>query len=288
MGKAVLVVFVGLIGFGGYWFYWEDGGGNAPITIEYELNAAANLRMGMPSFNVKGDLGLCAMPDRLKISVDMKGQNMGPLNMEILLLLDKKTAYTILPDDEIYSSETFDFVPMSETEKASNGDFDWHEFFNVEVDGKWMGEEDELYYARKHTLKETPQELGGLKLEIWFTDGTKLGRRYIKGLNKLLRIDSPDGSEGMPLAFGTEDMKRPQLTPKDLPYFPIPLKIVVAFNDSRIGRLTFEAEAKKFSRKKCPKGTFQVPSDYDEVEPQELQRKLMEKFSGAAPTRRRP
>ncbi len=282
MGKVVLIVFIALIGFGAYWFYWEDGGNNAPITIEYDVSIASLSKVGNSwvRSRVDGDINLYMTPNKCKLfsNMDYREGNKKKVTFETeaIIRLDEKKIYLILPEEEIYCEIEFDFVPMSQTKKADNDDFDWSDVFDITVDGKWFGDEKEQYFARKHIFTEkretavrtAMEAMKGSKLELWFTDETRLGKAYVKGINKLLSIEVDFDEFAIPGGSQRKKSKekRPQREAKDLPYFPIPLEIYVnARHKTTKEAFRMQIGAKKFSRKKLSKSTFNVPSDYKKV-----------------------
>jgi hypothetical protein len=298
MGKITLAVLVILIGFAAYWFYWEESGANAPMTINYNLSFTAVEKQGNSfiKWDVSGDLDFYATPDKAKIEAnfDFKKQNKKIANIKIagILRLDTKKIYLMLPDSKEYCEKEFDFVPLSETEKTSSDKSQWLENFALMPDSEWFGSENEKYYARKQVPKSKSWENfkkmnPDAKIEFWFTDDSKLGNRYIKGLNKLIRIDMDLEKEMGNMAKGksstktkakSSNSKRPLMARQDLPYFPLPMKIFIDAKDPKTkapGRITIIAD--KFSRAKIEKSEFEVPKDFKKITVEKFGEEVMKK-----------
>ena len=304
MGKIIVIVLVALVGTGTYWFYWEDDGANAPITVEYDLEVEARTRGANPSYwKVEGDLSIYARPNMIKIDGDIgfrkAGKKKGNIHGVVILRLDKKKVYFVLPEQKVYVEEEFKFAATSRLQKPGESEFDWDKLFKIERDGMWFGEEgeeDEQYFARKHTVieeeEETTRELGQNREttegEMWFTNGTKLGRRHIKTLNKIIRIrpkekdkssDPFDWTNLWTEVRPSDDEKLPQLAKEDFPYFPLPLKVVV--KDSKRDRnslktVSVKLNAGKISRKRISKSEFEPPSGCKKISLEKLVLKIIE------------
>ena len=286
MGKVIVIVLIVLIGLGGYWFYWEGGGSNAPIVVEYDLKTTGKIMFGPVPLNINanGTLGFLAKPNAFRVNADIDAGIMGKMKISAIYRLDKKKAYLILHDEKVYATDTFSYVPMSDTKKPEDIDFDWYDKFDVKVDGQWFGEKKERYFARKHSPKMEMQPGGPqYKVELWFTDNTELGSRYVKSINKLFRIEFKSDSKTASSIPGITDKgkeKREQFTGIDFPYFPVPLKVVLVYSDQQVGRSSMSLEAKKFSRKRVSSSEFKVPSDYKEISSEDLMKKINDKFPG--------
>jgi hypothetical protein len=282
MRIVILVVFAALLGYAGYWFWWEDGGGNAPISIDYEIEIRGDMpmlrMMGLPrNLRATGDLSVTAIPNAVKLGFDIEMTGMEKTNAEVIVRVDKQVAYSVLHDEEVYSMKKVKLVPKSKSEKGDD-DFDWFDVFEAKVDGKWFGEGGEKYFARKHVIKD----LGGMssggsafKVELWFSDDIRLGRRHVGTVNKLLRLDSGSLSgQGK----GGGDDKRPQLSKDDFPCFPLPLRVSFSFNQQSVGWFALEAKAKRVSRKRVSKRDFEPPAGYEKISEKEFDKKMQKRF----------
>ena len=291
MGKVVLIVFLVLLAIGGYWFYWEDGGANAPITVEYDISSTAWMLLGnrWVTTEVDGDLNVYATADKLKIALHLEFRTQGrkatDFRIEGILRLDEKRLYLILPDEKIYTEDKFDFVPKSQIKKPKGIDIDWFRVFDVKIDGRWFGPKDERYFARKHipNAKEIEQlkaQMPGLIIELWFTRDIRAGNGYLKGINKLLRIG--DVEKEIQKNVKKKGEKRPQLASIDLAYFPLPAKIFFYAKNPITGELRrIDITATQFSRRKIPESVFKVSSEYKKISFTDFMKKLGEKMISA-------
>lgn len=308
MGKITLIVLISLVGFGAYWFYWEEEGANAPIVSNYDIMMTVLEKKGnaITKYDMDGYLNVYAIKDQAKFEtkINIKKQNkkITEIKFDAIFRLDKQKLFLILPDSKVYFEKEFTLVPTSQAEKPGKSDFVWRDNFELAVDGLWFGNDKEKYYAIKQVPKgkewdEWLKQAPGTKIELWFTSDTKLGSNYINLINKMLRMDMNWEKEmgglkaGVALpkisGSGSKD-KRTQLAKSDLPYFPIPLKIYFETietdptNPANKNHIKITATSKEFSRKKIQKSEFNVPTDYKKVNFEQFMQELMMKLMALA------
>ena len=298
MLKAVIATPVLLIALAAYWWLYDQDGANEPISITYDLEACGKVEiMNLPfDFHADGTIDVCARPDAVRISVDVDCEQTGPIRLTSILRVDTNVAYTILPDEEVYCVERFDLVPKSQTESPNKDSHEWYDIFEEKVDAKWIGEGEDRYFIRRHLVKKiedlpknlpTPKwilwlsrNLPDIKFDMWFTSDTRIGSRYVDGMNKLLRIkEGPDSDlRVLWLALpASDDGKRPQIAAKCCPYFPVPLRIQAGGTCEDSGTFAVTLEARRFSRRKVSPCEFEPPEGFTEISVEELEKKLYEK-----------
>ena len=272
MGKLVVVVLIGLIGFGVYWFYWEEDGANAPVTVEYEISGKGvefdPRTRKMVESEMQGHVNIYATPDKARVDFSIEGSQgkAGKMSMAFgaILRLDKKKLYLMYPEKEIYAVLPLKFVKVKKNGDDNDEEIDWDEILKATVDGEWIGEEGEKYFARKYVPPKLPP---GFTFGLWFTDQTKLGKRYTKGINKLLRSEPDPDEEDDPVAdfFGAFMGKsktaeeRPQLKHPDYPFFPLPAKVEIRIRDQKTrGSGNFTIQGQNFQPRQDQE--VQIPS----------------------------
>lgn len=259
---GVVVLVVAVVAF---WFYYYEEGANKPITIEGVLTASGT---GMPIAVNDAKVSMYATPKKLKINAEINKEK-----VDFILRLDKEIMLIIDHSSRKYSEIEFKYVAKDKVKSPDDSSFRWEDLFDIKVDAGYVGDESDKVFCRKLSLKNVPG-----KFDIWLTRDIKIGRSYIKAVNKLLKID-PINMPNMPAGGGG---KRPQLRYKNMDYCPIPLKLDLAVKQGR-QNVKVKLEAKKISRKSIAKSEFEVPSDFTKIGIQDMQKQFMQQAQKQKP-----
>jgi hypothetical protein len=262
-----------------YWFWWQDQGANAPITVKGTLSVSGMPGMGTSGSAPKIDFTLQTIPNKVRVSGDVQGQK-----VSAIVDLSKRTVYVLNDSKRKYGEEEFEYVDMPQTELHGSKDETWPKEFKRTSDWEYIGAGDGRRFCNKQTfsasaadamdaakgipgislpqLPATGDTSGKVEGEMWFTAETRLGKRHFSTLNKLTRIRE--------VGKGTKTKeKRPQYKYVNLDFFPIPMKGKVSSQAMGM-RMTLQMDAKSLSRKKISKDVFEVPSGYTKVDIKEV------------------
>jgi len=256
--KITVGVVLLLIAFGAFWFFYYEGGANRPITIEGTVTVKV---AGQATFDSAGKVGVYATPKKLAIDLSE-----GDMDLDLILRLDKKLVYIVNHAKRSYAEMEFKYVDKGKIESAKESKFKWEDLFETKVDGKYIGEDPEKYYCRKLVMKNFPG-----KYEMWLSRDLRIGRSYVNGLNKVLRID-PVNMPDIPAGGGGN---RPQIRYRNMEYFPLPLKMDLAMVQGP-QRISFKWEATRVSRKSINNSEFEVPSGFSKIGLQDMQQQIMQ------------
>ena len=277
MGKVTLAVLVLAIALGVYWFWWSDQGANKPITVEGTLTVS-----GMPSLPGspaasgphKIDFTLQTVPNKVRISARIQGRTIAQI-----VRLDKRETYYVDEKSKKYAVEEFDLMDMDQTKLYEKGKETWPSEFTRTPDWEYVGRDEEKWFCNRQTLTGLPKDMTdavkgaaaagpaaamfeamfkNVKIEVWFTSETRVGRRHFRTLNKFIRVREV-GSKVK------EGEKRPQFEYVNLAFFPIPLRANVS-----LGQMKMELEVRRLSREKIAKDAFEVPAGFVKVSKQEI------------------
>jgi len=281
MGKVTLALLVLAIALGVYWFWWSDQGANNPITVEgtFSMTGLSGLTqmMGLPDMSgtpgmqgpVNGDFTLQAVPNKVRVARNMQGKR-----LSAIIRLDKRELYILDEKKKVYASEEFDFVDMSETERQEAEDT-WAKELKRTADWDYIGTGEEKWFCNKQTPTNLPKGQP-VKVEVWFTPDTRLGRRYFSTLNKLARVRLVGAAKQWEM-FNIGNLqkmvdlqkekgeKRSQWKYVNLDFFPIPMKADLSFGPMRL-----KMDVKNLSREKISKEVFEIPSNYNKVNINEI------------------
>lgn len=256
--KITIGIVVLVIAVGAFWFFYYEEGANKPIAIEGTLTVSGS---GVPMAVKDARVSMYATPKKLKINAEINNEK-----VDFILRLDKEIMLIIDHSSRKYSEIEFKYVGKDKVKSPDDSSFKWEDLFDIKVDSGYVGDESDKVFCRKLSLKNAPG-----KYEIWLTRDIKIGRSYIKAVNKLLKID-PINIPNMPKGGGG---KRPQIRYQNMEYCPIPLKIDVAMAQGQY-RINMKWEAKKISRKSISKNEFEVPSDFTKIGIKDMQKQFMQ------------
>ena len=254
--KLTIVGLILIIGLGAFWLFYYEQGANQPITIEATVTASGT---GMPMAMNGAKLNLYATPKKLKINIEADNEK-----IDLILRLDKEIMFIIDHSKRTYAEVEFKYVDKNNVESPTDSSFKWEDKFDIKVDASYVGEGADKIFCRKFSLKNAPGNV-----DIWLTRDIKIGRSYIKAVNKLLRIE-PVNMPNMPAGGGG---KRPQIRYQNMEYFPLKLDISVS---ERGQSVNMKLEAKKVSRKSIAKSEFEVPSGFSKVGIMDMQKQFMQ------------
>ncbi len=277
MGKLTLAILVLAIALGVYWFWWSDQGANSPITVEGTMTVSGMPRLpgaATASGPQEIDFTIQTVPGKIRLSATIEGQTFANI-----IRLDKRESYTLDMKGKKYALEEFDLVDMGQTELHEKGEDNWPQELTRTADWEYISTDENKWFCNRQTMTGLPKELtdaanlsaaGGpaaalfatmfenVKLELWFTPKSRVGRRHFRTVNKLIRIRQV--GSGI-----KEEGKRPQFEYLDLAFFPFPLKANIS-----LGQMKIEMDVKRFSRNKIPKDVFEIPSGFAKVNKQEI------------------
>jgi Domain of unknown function (DUF4412) len=265
LNKITIGVVVLVVAVGAFWFFYYEQGANKPITIEGTLTASGT---GMPMAVNAAEVNLYATPKKLKINAEINKEK-----VDLILRLDKEIILIIDHSSRKYAEIEFKYVDKDKVKSPGDSTFKWEDLFDIKVDTGYVGEESDKIFCRKLSLKNAPG-----KYEMWLTRDIRIGRSYIKAVNKLLKID-PVNMPNMSTGGGG---KRPQIRYQNMEYFPIPLKLDVSMSQGQY-RVNMKWEAKKVSRKSIAKSEFEVPSGFTKVGIMDLQKQFMQQAQQQMP-----
>jgi len=255
--KIIIGLVILLLAFGAYSFYFSQGGGNRPITIEGTLQGKDPLT----GKSVIQDYRINITPS--KVSFNSKTPE--KVNFSLILRFDKKKIYLVNNDKKKYSVLEFKYIGKDKVKDWEETDLTWWKSFDATIDGANIGTDSEKFFCKKFTLKKAP-----LNVNVWFTRQTKFGRAYIRALNNLARVEIINAPEKFKNIFDFGDRK---FRGKDLEFFPIPLKadMRISMPGMKTGAIW---EAKIISRDKIEKDVFEVPETYEEIDVSEMVQEL--------------
>ena len=266
--KITIVGVILIVGLGAFWFFYYEQGANQPIAIEATITASGT---GIPMAVNGAELNLYATPKKLKINLEVDKEK-----VDFILRLDKDIMFIIDHSKRKYAEIEFKYVDKDKVKSPSDASFKWEDKFDIKVDAKYIGEGSDKIFCRKFSLKNNPA-----KVDIWLTRDIKIGRSYIKAVNKLLKID-PVNKQNKSIGGGG---KRPQIGSQNMEYFPVKLDVSMS---ERGQSINVKLEAKKVSRKSIPKSEFEVPSGFSKVEFEDLLQQMAQQAQKQMQTRPQP
>ncbi len=246
MGKVVLIAWIGVILFAGFWFGYHEEGANSGITLE---GNGRLITRGQNAAQLDFSTIYIAK-GKIAVKCDWKGRGApGPGRM-VIDISNKKILFVFDKTKEAASLE-FDFVGADECKDSAPilvGDL----YGRTRLpDGRTIAE------RRCRGFGTGDRQV---KLDMWFASDLRLGRDLRGTINKMLRI-KPKGELGTQL--DAAEIKRPQASSFD--YFPIPLVAKVSSSGA-----SFALKIKSVKRGKIDSSVFQVPDGYKEVPPEQL------------------
>jgi hypothetical protein len=251
MGKIILILWIAAIAFGGYWLGYYQEGANKDITIEMDAKVVPQGSVVQLEF-----YALYASGNKLALDMGIRGRG---VNTRGRIIFDTagKEATQLLDNEKIYAKAPFELVDKSECEPASAV------LLLENKDVQRLADSKTIAGYRCHAFGSTEDARD--KGKAWYTYELRLGRTHIALVNKLLRMK---GASGFVFGGGASGGKPAQVSHFD--YFPIPLSAHVRSN---VGQLTIEV--KSVTRNKIKKSIFEVPSGYQKVSPQEMQKRIL-------------
>jgi hypothetical protein len=256
MGKIIAILWIGAILFGGFWFGYYQEGANSDITIEMDVKMSVR---GAP-FRMDFDK-LYASGGKLALDFDFSSRQ---FNSRGRIIIDTVKKKQIIMFDAVraYAETSFDLVDKSECEPAKTM------FLMSEEDTERLPDSKTIAGYRCHAF--TGKEGGREVARGWFTYQIRLGRSHVALVNKLIRMKSDEASlfEG-----ASSEEKRQQYSGFD--YFPFPLSARLRMEEGQLA-----IEVKSISRDKIEKSVFEVPSGYEEIGSEEMQKRMIRGMSG--------
>jgi len=262
IGFLILVLIVG-----GFWLFYYQQGANRPITIE----GTATIMMSTMRSPYTLDIVYVATPRKHKLSVSTATKE----KYDLILKLNKKIFQMIDHKEGAYAEVEFKYVEKDKVEEPKKFNADQYDMLEETVDAQYIGTGQNRYFCRKIQIKNIPGTF-----EIWLTRDTKMGRAYIGTLNRLLRIEVVNA----PMPAAALNAKRPQLSSKDIRYFPIPFKADISVPVPGLGNYRLQWEAKKVSRGRVKTSAFELPSGYKKVSFEQMGQLMQQKIQGSFPT----
>jgi hypothetical protein len=249
MGKIVLILWIAAIAFGGYWLGYYQEGANKDITIEMDAKLVPQ------GASVQIEIyALYASGNKLALDMGVRGRGVNTKG-RVIYDIAKKEEIRLLDADKVYSTTPFELVDKSECEPAKAILLLEDEDVTRLPDSKTIAG----YRCHAFGSAENARETG----KAWYTYEIGLGRSQIALVNKLLRMKENDG---FLFGGGTSGKKRTQISHFD--YFPIPLSAHV-----RAQGVQLTIDVKSIARDKIAKSVFEVPSGYNKVSSQEMQKR---------------
>ena len=258
MSKVVLGLWIAALLFAGYWFgYYQEGANSsialemdgriaisAPISMEY---AVKNISMTKRKLAVKGSMRTRSASSELRLIIDMS----------------KKEMYGVLDDRKVYTKVSFELADKSECEKA--------EAVSVAFGGSNRQPDSKTILGyRCHKFGSGKGGLGAAG-EAWYTYEIRLGRDLVSMVNKLMRMEM---EEGMAPGMAAGGKKHKQVS--SFEYFPVPLLM----NAQMGGLLRMKLEVKSIERGKIDQSIFEIPSGYEEMDPEKFTQEVSGQFQG--------